>query len=118
MVGPWPGALAGTPDFYRTPTPPEVLERAIRLVPSTAPVSATNRAGSHLAARRYLYSAPVLGRAQWVVIDTSDNWRPEAWGGGVDQPAMKAFRERLERSPGWRRVFAEDGVYVYERAAS
>jgi hypothetical protein len=115
MVGPWPGALAGTPDFYRTHTPPDVLRRAVGLVPAGAPVTATNRVGSHLAARRYLYSAPVLGRAEWVVIDTSDDWVPGSWGGGDDPAAMRAFRLRLERSTTWRRVFDDDGVYVYTR---
>jgi uncharacterized membrane protein len=115
MVGPWPGALAGKPDFYRTHTPPDVLRRAVGLVPAGAPVTATNRVGSHLAARRYLYSAPVLGRAEWVVLDTSDDWIPGRWGGGDDPTAMRAFRLRLERSATWRRVFADDGVYVYTR---
>ena len=58
MVGPWPGAIAGTPDFYRTDTSPRflgALERAVTLVPEDAPVSATNRVASHLSARRYVY---------------------------------------------------------------
>src|SRR5262249_38720094 len=65
MVGPWPASVVGAPSYYRTHTPPDVLRRAVALIPPDAPVSATNRIGSHLAARRYLYSAPVLGRSQW-----------------------------------------------------
>jgi uncharacterized membrane protein len=119
MVGPWPGAIAGTPDFYRTDTSPAflgALEHAVALVPEGAAVSATNRVASHLSARRYVYDAPVLGRSEWVVLDSSDNWVPGSWGGGDDPVALRAFRDRLERSAQWRRVFADSGVYVYRRA--
>ena len=82
MVGPWPGALAGTPDFYRTVRAvPTRSRRAVTLVPARMRRSAaTNRVGSHLSARRYVYSVPVLGRAEWVVIDTSDAWVPGTLG--------------------------------------
>ena len=118
MVGPWPGAVAGPPTFYRTNSSPEFLgslRRAVKLVPQEAPVSATNRLGSHLAARRYLYSAPVLGRAEWVVLDTSDSWVPRAWGGGTDTEAIAAFRVRLDRSSDWRIVFEEGDVIVFRK---
>ena len=49
----------------------DALRSAVELVPGGAAVSATNLAGSHLSARRYVYSAPVLGRAEWVVLDTA-----------------------------------------------
>jgi uncharacterized membrane protein len=118
MVGPWPGAVAGAPDFYRTNQSPEfldTLERAVALVPKDAPVSTTNRLGSHLADRRYLYSVPVLGRSEWVVMDTSDAWIPGRWGGGDNPAALRALRARLEASASWRRVLDADGVFVFRR---
>ena len=118
MVGPWPGAVAGAPTFYRTNVSPEflgALREAVALVPDDDPVTATNRLGSHLAARRYVYSAPVLGRAEWAVLDTSDAWVPAAWGGGSDPAAIEAFRLRLEQSADWRLVLDEGDVVVFRR---
>ena len=118
VVGPWPGALAGAPSFYRLDTPPEriaALRRAVALVPDDAPVSSTNRVGSHLADRRYLYSVPVLGRAEWIVLEASDAWIPKAAGGGANPDALRSFQERIERSPEWRRVYTESGVSVFRK---
>jgi uncharacterized membrane protein len=120
MVGPWPRALAGAPSFYRLDTPSEhiaAVRGAVALVPEDAPVSSTNRAGSHLAARRYLYSVPVLGRAGWIVLDSSDAWIPREAGGNDDPEALRAFRERLEKNPEWRRVYAVDDVFVFQRVS-
>ena len=118
MVGPWPGAVAGAPTFYRTDTSSEFLDaltRAVALVPADAPVASTNRIGSHLADRRYLLSVPVLGRAEWVVIDVSDPWIPEAFGGRRDPEALRRFQSELEQSPAWRKVFEQAGVLVYRK---
>lgn len=118
MVGPWPGALVGTPDFYRTDTSSAFLDslrQAVALVPPTAPVASTNRIGSHLADRRYAYTVPVLGRADWVVMDPSDTWVPGAFGGARDPAAIRALKTRLERSDEWRVVFDRSGVLVFRR---
>ena len=84
-------------------------------MPDGAAVSTTNRLGSHLSDRRYVYSAPVLGRAEWVVLDTKDTWIPVTYGGGADLHGIAALRDRLEVDPGWRRVFSSDDVYVFRR---
>jgi uncharacterized membrane protein len=118
MVGPWPWAVGGPPSFYRLDTPSEhiaAVGRAIGLVPDDAPLSTTNRAGSHLSARRYLYSVPVIGRAEWVVLDSSDAWIPREAGGDENPEALRSFQERLEKSSEWRRVYAVDGVFVFRR---
>ena len=120
MVGPWPWAVGGSPSFYRVDTPSEhiaAVRRAVALVPGDAPVSSTNRAGSHLSARRYVYSAPVLGRAEWVVLESSDAWIPREAGGSENPEALRSFQERLEQSSEWRRIYAVDGVFVYRRMA-
>ena len=120
-VGPWPGTLLGAADWDSRGTLDtsadhvRALERAVGLVPDGAAVSATNRAGSHLAERQYYYPVPLLGRAEWAVVDTSDSWIPESFAGTDDPRAVSMFRERLERSTHWREVFEQDGVYVYER---
>jgi len=47
----------------------DAMERAVRLIPPDAAVSATNTLGAHLSERRRIYSFPVLGEAEWVVVD-------------------------------------------------
>jgi hypothetical protein len=84
-------------------------------VPDGVPVSSTNRAGSHLAERRYLYSVPVVGRADWIVVDSSDTWIPDAAGGRWDPAALQAFQGRIAANPRWRKVFAQEGVLVYRK---
>lgn len=119
VAGPWPGALGGTPTFFQTDDSKErlgALREAVALVPNDAPVSSTNRIGAHLAARRYLYSVPVVGRAEWIVVDVSDPWIPRVWGGGNDADALERFRERIEREAAWEKVFEREGVLVFRKA--
>src|SRR4029453_18247299 len=50
LLGPWPGAPGNTPAWDSSVVPSdhaEVLRDAVAFVPDDAPVSATNRAGSH-----------------------------------------------------------------------
>jgi uncharacterized membrane protein len=121
-VGPWPGTVLGAGNWDNADTLDtsaahlRALSRAVALVPEGAPVSATNRAGSHLAARRYSYPVPLLGRAEWAVVEASDSWIPESFAGTNDPAAVARFQRRLEESSRWQRVFAESGVYVYRRA--
>ena len=41
-------------------------------------MSASNRVGARLAARRYLQTLPHVGNADWIVLDTTDLWLPDA----------------------------------------
>jgi uncharacterized membrane protein len=101
---------------------------AVSLIPSDAKVSATNHLGSHLAARRYLYVFPVLRKADWVVIDSRDNYLPDIGhlqrrsdiGVGAhdlySQPKlMHEELKKLERSPEWRLVYRARTVYAFAR---
>jgi uncharacterized membrane protein len=120
VVGPWPGALGGQPDFYRLDQPSErvdAVREAVSFVPPDAPVSSTNRIGSHLSARRYIYSVPVLGHAQWVVLDMSDSWMPnsERGGGAVDPGRLRRLQRSLAGSREWETVFARSGVFVFRK---
>jgi uncharacterized membrane protein len=117
-LGPWPGTLLGASRWDPLSITDEhvrVLEQAVAIVPDDAPVSATNRVGSHLSARRYFYSVPVLGRSEWIVLETADAWIPRDVGGFGDRPRLERFHRRIERSPAWAKVFEKDGVVVFRK---
>jgi uncharacterized membrane protein len=120
LLGPWPGAPGNTPAWDSIVVPDnhaDVVRDAISFVPDHAPVSATNRAGSHLSARRYFYSPLVLGNAEWVVLDMLDPFIANP-GFPVlerDSLALEAFRRRLDRSTDWTKVFDRGGVLVYRK---
>jgi uncharacterized membrane protein len=118
MVGPWPGTLLGAPAWDPLPGSPNhlrALEQAVSLVPDGAPVTATNRIGSRLAERRYFYSVPVVGRAEWVVLERADVWIPQAYSGSSEPEVLRAFELEIEGSPAWKKVFDEDGVLVLRK---
>ena len=120
FVGPWARAVGGTPLGGRALVAADrvaALNAAVALVPGDAPVTTSNSAGAHLSARRYVYSVPYLGRAEWVVIDRSDPWVVRR-----DSPILtrqpKVVRRlvtRLEGDANWQKVFERDGVLVFRR---
>jgi hypothetical protein len=124
MLGPWPGA--GGPGWLHGDLPAgriPALREALEMVPDDAPVASTNRAGSHLAERRYFYSVPLVRRAEWVVLDLVDAWVPlppsgtdvrPSWG-HTNPELIEALRARLTSSTRWRKVFDRDGVLVFRR---
>lgn len=88
-----------------------VAERALRLIPGDAVVSATNSLGGHLSERRRILSFPVFRGAEWIAADET---RP----GYADRIAPLATSERLRRlrlDPRWRIVFDEDGITLFRR---
>jgi len=93
------------------------LREAVEKIPADAPVSSTNKAALRLSARRYVYSVPILGRAEWVLLDAQDPWilRKEGHEGGLDGSVVRRLEERLRSSPNWRIVFNMDDVLVFER---
>jgi len=121
MLGPWPGSPVAKPEWYGQKSSQEAMavrRAALSLVPDGAAVSATNTFGAHLSARRYVASVPIVARAEWIVLDGSDEWRPLVWGQVEDPGAMRAFRKRIEESQRWRTVFAKDGVFVFRRVTN
>jgi uncharacterized membrane protein len=118
VVGPWPRAVGATPLGGRaslSESKIEALRDALALVPDGAPVTSSNEVGAHLSARRQVYSVPVLGDAEWVIVDLDEPWVTR-----LDSPILTnhpevvlAFAERLDRDPGWSRVFERDGVLVF-----
>ena len=123
FVGPWARAVGMKPLGGRETVPQarvEALDAAIALVPGDAAVAASNVAGAHLSARRYIYSVPVLGRASWVVVDRADPWVVSR-----DSPILtnhpevvRAFVAELEADPAWRSVFDRSGVIVFTKVSS
>jgi uncharacterized membrane protein len=85
--------------------------RALAVVPADVPVSATNALGAHLSDRRRIFSFPVLREASWVVVDERRLTFLDSLKPGRAQTALA----KLRRDPGWRRLFAEDGVLVFRR---
>jgi uncharacterized membrane protein len=126
--GPLLGISASIPPSLYPPAPSTdqvaALHEAVALVPDGAPVAATNKAGSHLSARRYFFSVPVVRNAEWIVVDTSDPWVPLpprekriTWG-RLDSELVRAFAARIDRSARWEKVFERSGVIVFRRAAA
>jgi len=122
LFGPWPGwpsAPPTGPSQYKQPRSlarEQALRDAVLLVPENAPVGTTNRVGSHLSARRYVYSVPYVEGARWLVVDTTDP-SIAAVPVGYHSPAqLNAFVRSIEQSDEWRRVFARSGIRVYRKA--
>jgi uncharacterized membrane protein len=91
-----------------------ITERALRLIPESAVVSATNSLGSHLSARRRLVSFPHVQDAEWIAADETQPGYADRW----DPLATATDLARLRRSRDWRLVFSEDGVLVFRRKSS
>jgi hypothetical protein len=122
-VGAWSFALRENGFWYAAEVPAarlDALRVAMELVPADAAVSSTNKAGSHLSARRYVYSVPVLGRADWIVLDTEDPFVAVPGSPVLERrpAALQAFRRRIERSPSWERVLARSGILVFRRSSA
>ena len=121
VAGPWPGGIARKASWDGGEAAPDALaarRAAVRLVPDDARVSTTNRLGSYLSARRYVYSVPLIEKADWIAIDSTDPWIPEGFSGDFDVPRFQAFLADLRRNPEWRRVFEQGPIVVYRRADS
>ena len=87
----------------------ETMERAVRLVPPDAAVSATNTLGAHLSERRRILSFPVLGEAEWVVVDRfRGSFRDQA----VAPERFAAALTRLRATGRWATVLDEDEILV------
>jgi uncharacterized membrane protein len=98
------------------------MRRAVELVPANAPVTATNRLGGHLSARRGVYLFPERSRADWAVVDTRDSdsyvtYRFATWlkGGSPKGRLPDNPFVQLERDASWNLVFEREDVRVYRR---
>jgi uncharacterized membrane protein len=106
----------------------EAQRHAVGLVPKNARVSVTNHLGSQLSARRYVYMFPNVDRANWIVVDTADDFLPDVGflgrRNGIEvrahdlywQPLLmqRAVRS-LKQSSAWRQVYAASTIRVFTR---
>jgi uncharacterized membrane protein len=88
-----------------------VAERALRLVPKGAAVTATNTLGAHLSARRRILSFPKLAGATWALADET---KLSYLDSNRKRPARAALSS-LRRNHAWRLVFERDGILVFRR---
>ena len=89
-----------------------IAARALRLIPQSAVVSATNTLGGHLSARRRVLSFPIIQDAAWIAAD-------ETSPGYADRlaPLPTAVQlSWLRRNPEWRLVFERDGILIFHRS--
>jgi uncharacterized membrane protein len=119
-LGPIPGwrHLPGGQTFMatagRVTDHDRVAERALRLIPRDAVVSATNTLGAHLSARRRVLSFPFLQDSQWIAADETQPGYADRYA-----PIPTAIQlAALRRSTEWRLVFEEDGILVFRRRAA
>jgi uncharacterized membrane protein len=88
-----------------------IAERALRLIPDGAVVSATNSLGAHLSARRRFLSFPFLREATWIAADETQPGYADRYA-----PLPTALQlVWLRRNPEWRLVFEQDGILVFRR---
>jgi len=88
-----------------------IAARELKLIPPTAPVTATNALGAHLSERKRIFSFPYLRAATWVVVDEQ---KPSLGDHNDKQGGLKRIIQ-LRRDPRFRLVAEADGVLVFRR---
>jgi hypothetical protein len=92
------------------------MREALALVPSDAPLTATNRLGAHLSARHVIQLFPNHRGANWAVLDARDVW-PQPTGTPADGRTFAARLDRFADDPTWQLLFEREDVRVYRRTA-
>ena len=59
--------------------------------------------------------APLVGRAEWIVIDTVDPYMAAHPGVRRAPDMLAAFRQRVEQSQKWTKVYERAGVLVFQK---
>ncbi len=117
VLGPLPFSLPGahySGRGYAVTGHAKVLDMAVRMIPAGATVSTENDAGSHLSARRVVYSFPYIDNAQWVIVDQTNPFVYDH----RDQVGHSEALGQLVLNQNYQSVFARDGVYVFKRVGS
>jgi uncharacterized membrane protein len=91
-----------------------IAARALKLIPKSVVVSATNTLGAHLSARRRVLSFPYLQDATWIAADETQPGYADRYAPVPTALALAALR----RDPDWRLVFEQDGVLVFNRTSA
>lgn len=106
-----PGGAGLPADTFRVTEHDRAAAAALRLIPASAAVSASNSLGAHLSERRRVLSFPRLLDARWVAVD-------ETSPGYLDRFAPRPYARaiaRLRRDRRWLLVHERDGVLVFRR---
>ena len=88
-----------------------IAARMLKLIPATAPVTATNSLGAHLSERKRIFSFPYLRDATWVIVDE----RKPSLGDHNDHRLGLRRIQQLRHDPRFRLVAAADGVLIFRR---
>jgi uncharacterized membrane protein len=119
-LGPIPGwrHLPGGQTFQataaRVTVHDRIADRALRLIPGDAVVSATNTLGAHLSARSRVLSFPFVEDSQWIAADETQPGYADRYAPIPTATQLAALR----RNPEWRLVFEEDGILVFRRRSA
>jgi uncharacterized membrane protein len=88
-----------------------IAARMLKLIPATAPVTATNSLGAHLSERKRIFSFPYLRDATWVIVDE----RKPSLGDHNDHRRGLKRIQQLRHDRRFRLVAAADGVLIFRR---
>jgi uncharacterized membrane protein len=88
-----------------------IAARMLKLIPATAPVTATNSLGAHLSERKRIFSFPYLRGATWVIVDE----RKPSLGDHNDHRRGLKRIQQLRHDPRFRLVADADGVLIFRR---
>ena len=116
LLGPLPFSLPGahySGRSYAVTGHAKVLDMALKMIPAGATVSTENDAGSHLSARRVVYTFPSINNAQWVIVDQKNPFVYDH----RDEVGHSEALGALVLNQNYQSVFARDGVYVFKRVA-
>jgi uncharacterized membrane protein len=119
VLGPLPFSLPGahyTGHNYAVNGHAKVLDLALKTIPTAGDVtvSTENDAGSHLSARRVVYTFPDVHNAQWVIVDQKNPF----WFDHPDAVRHAQAVGALVLNQSYQSVYARDGVYVFKRVAN
>jgi uncharacterized membrane protein len=107
-----PGGSTRQSGQYSVTAHDTAMAHAISMIPAGVPVSASDPAGGRLSDRLHIYTWPVIGDAQWVVVDIANPWlidnRVKPW---INVPYVEA----LERTGAFDLVYYGYGVDVFRR---
>jgi uncharacterized membrane protein len=106
-----PGGQTLKADAAHVSSHDRIAERALKLIPPNAVVSATNSLGAHLSERRRVFSFPVLQDAGWLAVDTE---KPSLGDHRAGSEGLARI-ERVISDPRWSVVFDEDGLLILRR---
>lgn len=114
VLGPLPFSLPGSAYHaaaYERDSHDAVLDQAIKLIPSNATVSVGNTVGSHLSARRVVFTFPYIGNAAYIIVDEQHPFV-------LDMPNTLGFELALGKvmnDSHYHAIYDRDGVYVFKR---